>query len=397
VQRISHSALFKSGAAITGFDGRENEYLFMSHAYDPFWLSNRETVGLENFEAFLRQVEPDAIHFHHLVDLGLEFLTAARRHLDRVGGPLVLTLHDFSALCMADGRMLRTFNGSLCEHASPVRCNRCFPSFAPEQFSMRRMWVGHHLDMVDLFVAPSRQIRRIYEAWGLPAGKIVDIPDGRARPSSETAIPALGPSRRRDRFTFIGHPDEAAGFPVLLDAVRLLRNRPVGEFTLTIASWGSVARSGGTPKPWKALPTEEMAATSGGIPRVRLIESCEPSDVARLMASTDWVVVPTVWRESAPETLLDAFLHGRPVICSDIDVMREMVRHGVDGLHFVTGCADSLADAMDLALNDQGLWERLHGNIAPPPAIDVVAQQHLGQCYGGERARAIRRRHPDDL
>ena len=33
----------------------------------------------------------------------------------------------------------------------------------------------------------------------------------------------------------------------------------------------------------------------------------------------------------------EAFVHGRPVICSDIGGMAEKVRHGVDGLHVPVG------------------------------------------------------------
>ena len=55
------------------------------------------------------------------------------------------------------------------------------------------------------------------------------------------------------------------------------------------------------------------------------------------MAEIDWVVVPSIWWENSPLVIQEAFLHGRPVICSDIGGMAEKVRHGVDGLHFRVG------------------------------------------------------------
>ena len=64
------------------------------------------------------------------------------------------------------------------------------------------------------------------------------------------------------------------------------------------------------------------------------------------MASVDWVVVPSIWWENSPLVIQEAFLHGRPVICSDIGGMAEKVDDGVNGLHFRTGDPRSLAQAI---------------------------------------------------
>ena len=64
------------------------------------------------------------------------------------------------------------------------------------------------------------------------------------------------------------------------------------------------------------------------------------------MARIDWVVVPSIWWENGPLVILEAFQHGRPVICSDIGGMSEKVTDGVNGLHFRRG------DPRDLARRD---------------------------------------------
>ena len=53
-----------------------------------------------------------------------------------------------------------------------------------------------------------------------------------------------------------------------------------------------------------------------------------------MMSNVDWVVVPSRWWEGSPLVIQDAFLYGRPVICSDIGAMAEKVTHEVNGLHF---------------------------------------------------------------
>src|SRR5262245_43579797 len=153
VDRHRWPALFKPGATVTGFDGRKNEFLFLNQGYDHLFHRNTHFASLEMFETFLSSIKPDVIHFHCFITFGLEYLLAARRYLDIIGGRLFFTLHDFLAICQADAQMVRTFDKSLCDHASPVRCHQCFPDRAPEHFSIRTMWVKHHFDCVDTFIS----------------------------------------------------------------------------------------------------------------------------------------------------------------------------------------------------------------------------------------------------
>ena len=67
--------------------------------------------------------------------------------------------------------------------------------------------------------------------------------------------------------------------------------------------------------------------------------------------------------------MLEAFQHGRPVICSDIGGMSEKVTDGVSGLHFRRGDPASLAQAIDRAANEPGIWDRMREGIPPVPRI----------------------------
>ena len=66
----------------------------------------------------------------------------------------------------------------------------------------------------------------------------------------------------------------------------------------------------------------------------------------------------------------EAFLHGRPVICSDIGGMAEKVTDGVNGLHFTRGDVGSLATTISTAVNTPGLWEALRDGIPPVFGMD---------------------------
>jgi glycosyltransferase involved in cell wall biosynthesis len=113
---------------------------------------------------------------------------------------------------------------------------------------------------------------------------------------------------------------------------------------------------------------------------VTIAGAYERGRISRLMASIDWVVVPSIWWENSPLVIQEAFLHGRPIICSDIGGMAEKVEHGVSGLHFRRGDAEHLAEVMKKAAETPGLWDRLRSGI---PAVHSMARhiRRLSDVY----------------
>ena len=75
--------------------------------------------------------------------------------------------------------------------------------------------------------------------------------------------------------------------------------------------------------------------------------------------------------------VLEAFRHGRPVICSDAGGMAELVRNGMDGLHAPIGDAEGWAATMRRAIEEPGLWDRLVQGIRHPTGLDAMAGEHL--------------------
>jgi len=125
----NYPALYKSGARITGFDERPDEFLFLSRDYDHWWHRISDPLLIETYTDFLEQVRPEIVHFHHFLTYGVELISLTRRILP--AARLVLTFHEFLAICNANGHMVRTSDKSLCRSASQVRCHQCFLAAAP--------------------------------------------------------------------------------------------------------------------------------------------------------------------------------------------------------------------------------------------------------------------------
>ena len=106
---------------------------------------------LEMLRGELRAVAPAvtdvAAHFEHFVHLGLEWLHVARRTCP--AARIVLTLHEYLAMCAADGQMLKRGSKELCYRSDPDDCARCFPGRSAADFFLRREFIRAAFDHVD--------------------------------------------------------------------------------------------------------------------------------------------------------------------------------------------------------------------------------------------------------
>ncbi len=380
------NALFKPGAIITGFDGRRNEFLFLSDSFDHAWLRNLNIRSLKCFEDFLLDRRPDVIHFHHFLTFGLELFLLARRALPKA--KLFLTLHEFLAICRADGHMLRTFDKTLCTTASPVRCHQCFPDISPEMFRLREDWVKHALAAFDGFIAPTAFVRDRYAAWGLPPHRIHVISNAQSDYSRLESWRLRPPSpadqiRRHNRFAFFGQLVDVKGLGVVFEALDIFAKRYEQELTFEINGSNLKFAS-------EKFRTrfEEFVSGKHGLPeRIKITwhGSYAMTDLPARMARIDWVLVPSIWWEIFGLVLSEAFMFRRPPIASRIGGLAERVRHETDGLLFDAGDAGELADIFYRCITEDGLWERLSSASPGVPSVESVVEQHL-KVFAGRPA-----------
>lgn len=342
----------------------EQETLFHAEA-DFFTFSSRGPQGLHRqFLALLERLQPGVVHLHHYWQVGLEMIGWVRHWNPRV--PVVVTLHEFLAICAQNGQMLKT-NGQLCTASGPAVCHACLPAHRPVDFQLRQRYLQAFFREVDHFIAPSQFLRQRYIDWGLPAEKITVLENGQRYP--QAAPPAETLARPRRRFAFFGQLNPFKGIDVLLEAWALL--------PLRLRQLASLEIHGGA----NHLPDAFKARLDGLLDQAhRSVKAYGPyagEDLPRLIAGVDWVVMPSIWWENSPMVIQEAFLHGRPMIVGDIGGMAEKVRDGVDGLHFRARNPAALAEVLARAIEDESLWPRLVAGIRKPPSLTEAAAQHV--------------------
>jgi glycosyltransferase involved in cell wall biosynthesis len=371
-----------------------NEYLLYTEFgdFDHFFgrLSDH-TPLTRHFDRFLRDLQPDVVHFQHTAYLGYDIVRITRNALPRA--PIVYSLHEYLPICHRDGQMVRVQNGELCREESPRRCHECFPGITPQQFFLRKRFVQSQFSLVDRFVAPSEYVKERYVRWGLEPDKInveqQGIPQAQVTAEKfEERRPRT--VRPRNRFGYFGQLNPYKGADTLLHAIDLLGADFEGHL------WVYGANLEKQSPEWQQRFGE---LTETPRPTVTFGDSYQRSDLAALMARIDWVVVPSAWWETGPMVVWEAFQHKRPVICSDIGGQSEKVVDGVNGLHFRRGDPESLAHAMEQAAETPGLWEELRSGIPERPGHPM--EQHAAaltatyeQLLGG-RLRSSKKPVPE--
>jgi glycosyltransferase involved in cell wall biosynthesis len=216
---------------------------------------------------------------------------------------------------------------------------------------------------VDRFIALNAFCRDKLVQGGLPEGRIVIKPNF-------VDLPAPPPDVPRSGLLYVGRLSQEKGLATLAEA------------WAQVGAPGELAVAGDGPLRDAVAPR----------PRVRMLGALAPADVAARMRGAVALVLPSIWYEAFPRTLVEAFACGLPVIASRMGALPELVQHGRTGLIVEPGNADDLARQMQWALDhpeamrEMGRHARAHyeaqwtgeHNVAQLLAIYATAAAEAG-------------------
>ena len=328
-----HLAPERPGAVITQ-PYSDAEYIYCTGEFDWFKFANPDPRFPAEIERLFLQLRPDVVHVHHYINLGIEIFQHLRRVLPECR--IILTLHEYLAICNHFGQMVTTQHLSLCSRSGPAPCHACFPEHGRSDFFLRKRYIDRFFDLVDVFTAPSRFLADRYTAWGIPPAKMVVLENlmPAAPPGPALHIPATDPLR----IGFFGQISTLKGIDVLLDAAAALAAEANAGVSFEV--FGDYR---GQPPAFQKSFVARLA-TAGR--NVQFHGPYDRSQVDRLMRSVHAILVPSIWWENSPVVIQEALRNRRPIICSDIGGMAEKVRDGVDGFHVPAGNAMMLTSLL---------------------------------------------------
>lgn len=287
--------------------------------FDAFW-SRRNAQRLE---AEIVSFRADVVHVHNFFPR-ISPVVFWVSH--RLGIPAVMTLHNFRYAC-AQGMFLR--NGRICElclgrsgHWGVF--HRCYRDSLPQtlvlvaSFGLHKA-LGTFHSRVCRFIALNEFCRAKFVAAGLPAELLAVKPN----------FVDLSKPDQRPRFggLFVGRLSPEKGLDTLLVA---LEQQPEIKFTIV----------GDGPLAGRVSQAKTVITRRGWL---------SPDDVRQAMYEAAYLVVPSLWYENFPRTIVEAFACGLPVIASGHGALTEIVEDGVTGLLFEPGSANDLARVLSWA------------------------------------------------
>lgn len=371
VQEAWFLARADRGRGVTGQISlrRPNEYLWEQAVHDWHRMKalHQESV-VTWFADLIRALEPTVVHTHHYAHLGLEYLRVIKQ-VDP-GIKILMTLHEYMAICRNQGQMIKTGGFRLCSRSSPDDCSRCFPDSSSEDFWLRKHYFTNHFEFVDQFVSPSEFLRQRYIEWGLKPEKITVIENGQSEEEALAPRP-LAAGEARNRFGFFGQITPYKGLDVVLEALALLKEEDSGKIVLEVHGANLELQ----PEDYRRK-VERLRAPLMERGVVQWVGPYQPHELRSRMAGVDWVVVPSIWWENSPMVIQEAFVCGRPLVVTNIGGMKEKVRDGVDGVHAAVGNAlQWKAVLMNCATSTKN-YDLLRSGIDRPMGHGSIAKRH---------------------
>ncbi len=170
-------------------------------------------------------------------------------------------------------------------------------------------------------------------------------------PAGDAAVPLRFPLR----LLCVGRLLRLKGFQHAVEAVALLAQRGI-EAALSIAGSGL----------W-AYPLRRRVRKLGLEKRVHFLGFVTHDRLSELMLDSDMLLMPSLVQaggrsDSLPTVLVEAMLHGLPVIGSDIAGFGDVIRHGETGLLVPTGDSVALAVAVRQLAENRENALRMAGN-----------------------------------
>lgn len=313
---------------------------------DSTWL-NLVSIGIDTvwskhgyrcIAEAIQEEQPDVVHFHNTFPLLSPSVYVACKD---AGVPVVQTLHNFRLIC-ANAMLYK--QGEICDRCVgrvPVSAlfNRCYRDSLAATAAVVAMQMYHHYagtyrSYVDCYLALTSFAKSKLVLGGVPEARIA------VKPNFLPAPPApcfdVG-----DYALFVGRISEEKGVKVLFDAWAKIDGLP-----LLVAGDGPLLSD---------LRQREMV-TNG---KVRMLGYQSKESVQSLMAASAFVVIPSVWYEGFPMVVLEAFALGKPVICSRLGGLDEVVSHNTTGIKFITGDSSDLAEVVNELVRDNQLLQQM--------------------------------------
>ncbi len=297
-------------ATETGIDGLQSVHLHRSASkiFRKLWADYVHLRNLASLRDALVALRPDVVHFHNIYGISSALISLSAKMV-----PTIVTVHDYWPVCY---RSTLFRNGWRCE----AKCLSCLPSRLLRQVQLRHV----------VLVSPSRFLGGALRQSGFANVEIIP-----------NAVERFERARDSRRVFFAGRLIPDKGILALLDALR--------ETAVTVDVYGK----GHLITALRRTYSEQRTIRIHGW--IRSIE-----DEYR---KGGIFVLPSLWPENCPMSVLTAMSHGLPIVASPFGGLPELIEHERTGLITNPERPQDLRESIT-RLQDDGALRRSLGRAA---------------------------------
>jgi len=351
--------------------------------FEPPLIACENQKAVLMFEELLARVNPDIVHFQHMIGFSVLFPIIAKRNF-----PVVLSLNDYWLLCPTT-HFLR-FDGKICFNASPDECFKCvfdntwikgssgknnaanfllefikklLQSRGKNKIIKRLNYSKKAVKSVDKVIVSSQCVKKTFIDRGFISDEDFTVKRAVSMPYG-IDISSLSNVKKNDydkiRFGYVGGMAKRKGVGVLIDGFKKLDNAGAQLWI-----YGKIDMN----DPEQKRLFEE---NSGNI-NIKFMGDF--SDIKEPYSNIDVLVVPSITYEGFGLVIFEAFAAGIPVISSDISALNEFVQNMINGLLFKPGSSDDLAEKMRVLVENKDILPCLKKNFPVPKSISLWAEE----------------------
>ena len=336
----------------------------------PFFTGIYNVRAKREMEKLLNKETPDLVCVQNLFPLISPSVLLACR---KANVPVVMRCPNFRLICPSG---LFMTNGAICERCAGGKEFWCvFKNCEQDIFKSLgyalRGFVANYFSLfknnVDVFMVLTEFAKKKLIQNGF-SSKQVQVISGLANPNS--IRPSF--SKNHGQYVgFVGRVSPEKGIDVLIEAANSLPSVPfkvAGNFD-------------------RSLDLVRQAPSN-----IEFTGQLNPDALIEFYAQARMIIAPSNWYEGLPMAMIEAMLSGKPVICSNIGGLPEIVDHGISGLLFHHNDAKDLTEKIQMLWDDQKRC-RIMGMAAREKAEKEYGPDAFYQRFMNACESALRNKH----
>jgi glycosyltransferase involved in cell wall biosynthesis len=354
--------------------GSRDEVYFQQHkrTFRAIWRTAKRLFYDPSVDdAVTRLIEdskPEVAYVLHYLRKLSPSLLAGIKH---AGLPIVVRLSDYAMLC-PQAHFLR--DGKPCEACGknnlwPSVRYRCIQHSLPAS-GLNFLATNYHrmrryFDMIDVFVTTTNFMYQKMLQAGYNEQRLCHIPtfvNAHAFHPSENFI-------KEKYIVYAGRMEKIKGVHFLISAMAALRSaRPNLSIALKLAGDGDKEYISSIKQQVEDLGLNDV---------IQFLGELKADKLSTLMSRAYLSVVPSIWYENLPNTILESYACGTPVLASNLGSLVECVSERQTGLLFQPGDANQLAERLAFCLDRPDLTIEMSHNARKVAETRYSKEQHL--------------------